>query len=193
MPMTKPGAGSTIRAALDGARDALRADTVRGAGGRAALERHADRVDELLRRLFAEAGVPNRPVAIIAIGGYGRRHLSLHSDIDLLVLFGGRIGRSGERFLRAFLHPLWDLGVVVGHQVREIDEFADLEIDNPEFLLALLDARLVAGTPELFDRLGAVFHQASTHAYIQRSLLQLIEERHVEYNDTLYQLEPDVK
>jgi [protein-PII] uridylyltransferase len=187
------GADVTIRAALDVARDELRADTTRGAGGRASLERHADRVDGVLRQLFADAGVPDRPVAIIALGGYGRRHLSLHSDIDLLVLFGGRIGRSGERFLRKFLNPLWDLGVVVGHQVREIDEFADLEIDNPEFLLALLDARPVAGATELLDRLGAMFHSAGTHAYIQRSLLQLIEERHAKFNDTLYQLEPDVK
>ena len=193
MSMTQPGAGSTIKAALDAARDALHADTARGAGDRAALERHADRVDGLLRQLFSDAGVPDRPVAVIALGGYGRRHLSLYSDIDLLVLFGGRIGRSGERFLRGFLNPLWDLGIVVGHQVREIDEFADLEIDNPEFLLALLDARLVPGAAALFERLEGVFHQASTHAYIQRSLLQLIEERHAKYNDTLYQLEPDVK
>ena len=191
--MTQPGAGSTIRAALDAAQDELRADTARGEGGRAAIERHADRVDGLLRQLFSDTGVSDRPVAIIALGGYGRRHLSLHSDIDLLLLFGGRIGRSGERFLRAFLHPLWDLSIVVGHQVRELDEFADLEIDNPEFLLALLDARLVAGDAALFEQLGALFHQADTHAYVQRSLLQLIEERHAKFNDTLYQLEPDVK
>ena len=140
-----------------------------------------------------DAGGPDQPVAIIALGGYGRRHLSLHSDIDLLVLFGWRIGPPEERFLRAFLHPLWDLGVVVGHQVREIEEFAELEIDNPEFLLALLDARLVAGTATLFERLEKTFHRASTHAYILRSLLQLVEERHAAFNATLYQLEPDVK
>jgi [protein-PII] uridylyltransferase len=193
MSLTQPGAGSTLRAALDAARDELRADIARGAGGRAALERHADRVDALLRQLYVDAGVPDGPVAIIALGGYGRRHLSLHSDIDLLVLFGGRIGPSEERFLRAFLHPLWDLGVVVGHQVRELDEFADLEVDNPEFLLALLDARPVAGARPLFDRLSALFHQPGTHAYILKSLLQLIEERHAGFNSTLYQLEPDVK
>ena len=193
MPKTQSGADVTIRVALDVARDELRTDTARGGGGRASLERHADSVDGVLRQLFSDAGVPDRPVAIIALGGYGRRHLSLHSDIDLLVLFGGRIGRSGERFLRKFLNPLWDLGVVVGHQVREIDEFADLETDNSEFLLALLDARPVAGAADLLDGLGAMFHTASTHAYIQRSLLQLIEERHTKFNDTLYQLEPDVK
>ena len=193
MSMTERGAGSTLRASLDAARDELRADVARGAGGRAALERHSDRVDALLRQLFTDAGAPDGPVEVIALGGYGRRHLSLHSDIDLLMLFGGRIGPSEERFLRAFLHPLWDLGVVVGHQVREIDEFAEVETDNPEFLLALLDARPVAGARVLLERLGALFHQAGTHAYILRSLLQLIDERHARFNETLYQLEPDVK
>ncbi|HEY5617875.1 MAG TPA: HD domain-containing protein [Vicinamibacterales bacterium] len=193
MSTTQPGAGSAIKVALDAAREALRGDVARGAGGRAALEQHADRVDALLRALYAEAGGPERAVAIIALGGYGRRHLCLHSDIDLLLLFDGRIGPSEERFLRAFLHPLWDVGVVVGHQVRELDEFADLETDNPEFLLALLDARLVAGAAGLFERLGAMFHTAATHAYILQSLLALIEERHARFNATLYQLEPDVK
>ena len=84
-------------------------------------------------------------MAVVAIGGYGRRHLCLHSDLDLLVLFGDRIGEAEEAFLRALLHPLWDAGVVVGHQVRELDDFATLERDNPEFLLALVDARHVAG------------------------------------------------
>ncbi len=150
-------------------------------------------MDALLRQLFVEAGAPDRPVAIVALGGYGRRHLCLHSDIDLLVLFGGRIAAGEERFLRAFLHPLWDLGVIVGHQVREIEEFAELEADNPEFLLALLDARPVAGARALFDRLGTLFHQPATHAFIFKALLQLIEERHAKFNATLYQLEPDVK
>jgi [protein-PII] uridylyltransferase len=186
-------AGSTLRTALDAARDELRADITHGAGGRAALERHSDRVDALLRQLFVEAVAPERPVAIIALGGYGRRHLCLHSDIDLLVLFDGRIAAGEERFLRAFLHPLWDLGVIVGHQVREIEEFAELEADNPEFLLALLDARHVAGAETLFDRLGTLFHLPATHAYIFKALLQLIEERHARFNATLYQLEPDVK
>jgi [protein-PII] uridylyltransferase len=193
MSMTQPGAGSAIRSALDAARQELRAGIAAGTGGRAALERHAARVDALLQQLYHDAGGAERPVAIIALGGYGRRHLCLHSDIDLLVLFGGRIGPADERFLRGFLHPLWDIGVVVGHQVRELDEFAELEADNPEFLLALLDARLVAGVGALFDRLREMFHTASTHAYILRSLLQLIEERHARFNATLYQLEPDVK
>ncbi len=195
MPLTQPGSGSSpVVAAFEAAREELRGDIGRGAGGRSSLERYSDRVDGLLRHLFADARPPvATPVAILALGGYGRRHLCLHSDIDLLVLFGGPIGAAEETFLRSFLHPLWDLGVVIGHQVRELDDFLTLESDNPEFLLALLDARPVAGARQLFDRFGGLFHTAATHASILKSLLNLIDERHGRFNGTLYQLEPDVK
>jgi [protein-PII] uridylyltransferase len=194
MALTEPGrGGSTLVAAFATARSELEADVRRGAGGRAALERYSDRIDAMLRQLFAEAGGAREKVVVLALGGYGRRHLCLHSDIDVLVLFGGRIGAEQEGFLRAFLNPLWDLGVIVGHQVRELDDFARLEADNPEFLLALLDARPVAGLRVLFDRFGAAFHTADTHAHILRSLLELIDDRHARFNSTLYQLEPDVK
>jgi [protein-PII] uridylyltransferase len=190
MAVTQPGPSGSALVALEAARTELQSDVVRGVGGRAALERYSDRVDAMVRQLFAEAGGANHEVVVLALGGYGRRHLCLHSDIDLLVLFGNRID---EEFLRAFLNPLWDLGVTVGHQVREIDEFSTLEADNPEFLLALLDARPVAGLRVLFERFGALFHTASTHAFILKSLLELIDARHAGFNATLYQLEPDVK
>jgi [protein-PII] uridylyltransferase len=193
MSVTQPGpSGSRLTTALAAARAELISDVRRGAGGRGALERYSDRVDAMLRQLFAD-GSPPESVVILALGGYGRRHLCLHSDIDLLVLFGERIGPAEEQFLRAFLHPLWDIGVVIGHQVRELDDFRTLEADNPEFLLALLDARPVAGTRALFDRFSALFHTPDTHSHILTSLLQLIEERHARFNATLYQLEPDVK
>ena len=193
MSVIQPGpAGSRLTEALASARAEVTADVRRGAGGRGALERYSDRVDAMLRQLFID-GEPPYIVAVVALGGYGRRHLCLHSDIDLLVLFGERIGQAEERFLRAFLHPLWDIGVVVGHQVRELDDFRELEADNPEFLLALLDARPVAGTRSLFDRFSALFHTPDTHAHILTSLLQLLDERHARFNATLYQLEPDVK
>jgi [protein-PII] uridylyltransferase len=194
MSLTQPGPGaSTLVAAFDAARAELEAEALRGAGGRAALERYSDRVDAMLRQLFADIGAPESRVAVLALGGYGRRHLCLQSDIDLLVLFGGSIGPEEEQFLRGFLHPLWDLGIVVGHQVREIDDFTRLETDNPEFLLALLDARPIAGARQLFDRFGGLFHTAATHEYILKSLLELVGQRHAAFNDTLYQLEPDVK
>ncbi len=179
--------------ALESAREELRDATTRGLGGRAALGRYAARVDAVLRQLFEAAPAAAQPVATIALGGYGRRQLCLWSDIDLLILFEGPIRAADERFLHGFLNHLWDLGVVVGHQVRELADFSALEADNPEFLLALVDARPLAGDRTLFERFTATFHQPATHAHIVASLVTLIDARHARFNDTLYQLEPDVK
>jgi [protein-PII] uridylyltransferase len=180
---------------LEEARRELRDDIVLGHGGRTALARFAERFDGLLRHILdaAPRTEPVAPVSIVAIGGYGRKQLCLHSDIDLLILFGGHLGKPEERLLRAILHPLWDLGLVVGHQVREIDEFARLEVDNPEFLMALVDARPVAGDLALYRRFETAFHHAGTHAHVVGALNTLIDERYALFNSTLYQLEPNVK
>src|SRR5947207_12929045 len=185
--------GAGLPTQLEEARRELRDEIVRGQGGRAALVRFSDRLDAILRQIVAAAPRTAQPVAVAAIGGYGRRQLSLHSDIDLLVLFGSRLGADEENTLRGILHPLWDLGLVVGHQVREIEEFGRLEVDNPEFLMALVDARPVAGDRALFDRFESAFHHAGTHAHVVSALNALIDERYGLFNSTLYQLEPDVK
>jgi len=178
---------------LAAARRELTDQSMHGQGGRAAVERYAGRVDALLQRLCVEAPRPAHSIAVAALGGYGRRHLCLHSDVDILLVVGGPIEADDERFLTGVLHPLWDLGLVVGHQVREIDDFARLEPDNPEFLLALIDARPVAGDRALFDRVTGLFRRWETHAHLLDALQRLAEQRHAPFNDTFYQLEPDVK
>jgi [protein-PII] uridylyltransferase len=109
------------------------------------------------------------------------------------VLFADPLDASDEARLGRFLHPLWDLGLVVGHQVRELKDFAGIEADNPEFLLALLDARPIAGDRDLFDRFMTTFHRAELHAHLVAALLMLTDDRHAPFNATFYQLEPDVK
>ncbi len=135
------------------------------------------------------------PVAVAALGGYGRRTLCLQSDIDLLIVFDGRIGRPEERFVKSVLHPLWDLRLSVGHQVRVLKDFDQPERDNPEFLLALFDARLLAGDEAVFEPAQEKFRGSSVDCReeILEALLQLTEQRHEQFNHTIYQLEPDVK
>ena len=193
MDATNSASAAGTSAALEAARQELIQDTIRGLAGRVAAERYADRVDTLLQRLFFDTPPAAQPVAILALGGYGRRHLTLHSDVDILVLFEGSIGADDERLLNGFLNPLWDLPLVVGHQVRELADFARLETDNPEFLLALLDARRVVGDPALHSRFVAAFHRPEAHAAIFELLQRLIDERHAKFNGTFYQLEPDTK
>jgi [protein-PII] uridylyltransferase len=185
-----------LSASLDRARQQLTDATERGEGGRAALARHAESIDAIVLELVERARVHTpTPLAVFAVGGYGRKSQFLHSDIDLLVAFAGRIGRPEERFVKALLHPLWDLRFQVGHHVRELADFEHPDTTNPEYLLALMDLRPLAGDRDLAARLEAAL-TASTPAWrpqILDALVTLTDQRHSEFYDTLYQLEPDVK
>jgi [protein-PII] uridylyltransferase len=184
---------TTAFARFDAGRRELSEQAARGDAGHVALERFSDCVDALVTQLFSAVPRPSSPVAIFALGGYGRRHLCLHSDVDLLVLFGGSIDEEAERFLRDLLQPLWDLGLDVSHQIREADDCAQLDSSNPTFLTALADARPVAGSQALFDRVTAVLDATAVRSFIVETLSRLIDERHAAFNNTHYQLEPDVK
>ena len=180
-------------ARLAAARRELADASGRGEGGRHAMRQYSHRMDALIQQLYAEAGSLAQSVTVFALGGYGRRELCLHSDVDLLILFAGAIGREDERFLHAFLNPLWDLGLTIGHHVREVSDGAGLEADNSEFLLALTDARPVVGDATLLDQFLAASDLARTNRRTLEALKGLIVERHAKFNDTLYQLEPDEK
>src|SRR5262245_44253038 len=174
------------RARIEAARAELAAASERGDGGRQVLRNYSHRMDAIVQQLFAEAGPLTQPVGVFALGGYGRRQLCLHSDIDLLVLFAGPIASEDERFLRAFLNPIWDLGLTIGHHVREVPEGSRLAEDNPEFLLALTDARVVVGDATLLDEFTAATELTRMSRRTLDALRALIIERHARFNDTLY-------
>ena len=186
----------TWKPRLEEARAEVVAETRRARAGLATLARFSGHVDEILAGIHEAArGETDTPVALLAIGGYGRRQLCLHSDIDLMVVFDGRIGAAEERFLRAVLHPLWDLRLDVGHQVRQLRDLEQAEADNPEFLLALLEARFVAGSRETFERVSSTC--LGPHSVwrepMRQALIKLTGQRHASFNRTVFQLEPDVK
>ena len=178
------------------ARDRFRTEVREARGGVVAAEAFSAEVDRLLVRIHDEAGDrTGTPVALVAIGGYGRRRLCLHSDVDLLILFGGAIGAAEERLVKALLHPLWDLGLDVGHQIRQIGELDEPEVDNPEFLVALTDARFLAGEQALFEQLERLVSGPTSawHPPTLAALRGLVADRHHTFNSTIYQLEPDIK
>jgi [protein-PII] uridylyltransferase len=170
-----------------------------GRGGRDVQTRYSGRMDALVQQLAENARVHSgATMSVCALGGYGRKALGLHSDIDLLILFENAMGPSEERFVGALLQPLWDLGLTVGQHVRELTDFAEtaaLDLSNVEFLLALLDVRFIAGDERLFQRIDGWVRglSADNRRRLLDGLLHLVDERHTTFNDTVYQLEPDVK
>ena len=191
-----PAGERSLAEMLCAARDEYRVEIRLARGGAQAAENYSRRIDRLVMRIYAEASSQaGTPVALLAIGGYGRRHLCLHSDIDLMILFGGPIAAAEERFVKALLHPLWDLGFDVGHQVRQLSEFAQAETDNPEFLVAVGDSRFLTGDAGVFERFDTLVHgpESVWRQPTVEALFGLVAERHRHFNATIYQLEPDVK
>lgn len=103
-----------------------------------------DALDQGLQTLAADA------VAVVAVGGYGRKELCLFSDIDLLLLHEDRVPDGA---VRAMLYPLWDAGLKIGHATRTVKATLSFARDDLQTLCGLLSARLVAGPVELMDQL----------------------------------------
>ena len=55
--------------------------------------------------------------ALVAVGGYGRRELAPHSDLDVVLVLdeGVEPGEVAERLW----YPLWDSGTTIDHSVRD--------------------------------------------------------------------------
>ena len=90
---------------------------------------------------------------------------------------------------------MWDLGLNVGHQVRELGEFEAPETDNPEYLVALLEARFLDGDQATYGQFHKTCLSESSEwrEPMRNALLNLTNQRHAQYNRTVFHLEPDIK
>src|SRR6184192_273785 len=135
----------------------IRAAFDSGESATATLRALCEFADETLVRLFHELSAPSAEngIALIAIGGYGRRLLFPYSDLDVLFLFENKAAEKATRTLVAELsRTLWDMGFRVSFAGRTIEESKRVEEDNAEFHLALFDRRFLAGDRELHDLLA---------------------------------------
>ncbi|MCU1340495.1 MAG: GlnD PII-uridylyltransferase [Bryobacterales bacterium] len=99
------------------------------------------------------------PLAAIAAGGYGRRELAPGSDLDLLFLLpessAGTVAPATQACIGAVVACLWDLGFVLDHAARSVQECLELARDNPTVLADLVDRRHLWGCQGLFAALDA--------------------------------------
>ena len=133
--------------------------------------------------------------SLLAVGGFGRGVLFPHSDVDLLVL-GEPPALAGQaRALEAFFTCLWDVGLKPGHAVRTLDDCRLLAAHDVSVYTSLLDARLLAGEPRLADALVAMAGGSALWAAQPFLEAKRAEQaaRHARYNDTAYNLEPNLK
>ncbi len=149
-----------------------------------------------------DPGIPpdSPPFALIAVGGYGRGELCPASDVDVLVLYENAVPQSAEELSRGLFHPLWDLGLDLGHGVRALKDGLALAREDTQVLTSLLDTRLIAASgPEgarVLERFRREFSErvlAGAAASFGQWVLAHNATRRAEYGDSSGLLEPDLK
>jgi [protein-PII] uridylyltransferase len=151
--------------------------------------RRTTQVDRWLAELLgAEAGV-----ALVAVGGYGRKELLPRSDLDVLLLHGGRddIASIADRIW----YPVWDSGAELDHAVRTVPQARRVARADLKVALGLLSARHVAGDPDLTERLraGALQDWRSAAPARLAELHAAHDERARTSGELAFLLEPDLK
>src|SRR3979411_1598513 len=81
--------------------------------------------DECLRQLLN----PRTGVALVAVGGLGRREPAPYSDLDLVLLHEGKISGLSE-IADAIWYPIWDSGISLDHSVRTPDQAVAVAKDD---------------------------------------------------------------
>jgi [protein-PII] uridylyltransferase len=168
--------------------------------GVATIRRRSSLVDTIVKKILPLAsakGTPAETMAIVAVGGYGRRELFPYSDVDILYLFATPAAEEAHKQLvRKANQIMWDIGLRASPVSRAIKECERFHPGNVEFTLSLLDARFVAGNEAVAQQLQTQVLPAlipREWAQLTEDIAELARSRHKKYGETIFQLEPNIK
>jgi [protein-PII] uridylyltransferase len=161
--------------------------------------------DQILRLVFdlaTERLIPrtNRTagerLSLMAVGGYGRAEMALHSDVDIAFLTPWKQTGWAERVIETILYMLWDFGLKVGHSSRSLDEMVRMAKGDLTIRTALLEGRFVWGDEALYDeaarRFATEVQEGTQRAFVTAKLAER-DQRHRRMGDSRYVVEPNVK
>ena len=209
-PGTSPGERlSACKVYLQTEDAVLREQHAAGAAGLEIVRTRAATIDIMLARLFENAlasfnlahGKLPVPVALVALGGYGRGELSPLSDVDVMFLFPAKTKPALAKTLlehlsNETLYPLWDSGLKVGHSVRNVDEVFVEARKDIQTLTSLLESRLIAGSTTLYETFEQAYRAFSTSEDPKGYIAARLDDqahRRAKYGDTVFLQEPDLK
>jgi [protein-PII] uridylyltransferase len=165
-----------------------------GAGVPELVRERAAAYDGWLCGLWQEI-VGNAPLALFAVGGYGRGELYPYSDIDVLVFALEAPDATMRERIESFVAALWDLNLRPGHAVRTARECTEAAAGDLTVFTALMEARPLCGAPVAQAQLAAALDDPAVWpapAYLSGKLGE-IAARHARFGDTSYNLEPNLK
>ncbi|HXV74110.1 MAG TPA: DUF294 nucleotidyltransferase-like domain-containing protein, partial [Sphingomonadales bacterium] len=133
---------------------------------------------------------------LVATGGYGRRQLAFHSDLDVMVLTEAPASKRVKATAAFVFGRLWDMGFKVGHSLRTPKAAARLAKKDLSVKTALLDARFLAGGEKLFKTFQKLYRKEvmakGAKTFVEERLAER-DRRHRKMGDSRYLVEPNVK
>ncbi|MCB1143697.1 MAG: HD domain-containing protein [Leptospiraceae bacterium] len=131
---------------------------------------------------------------IVAIGGYGRKELSPHSDIDILYLYKDLEDSDLNLIIQHFNNFLYNKGKDIGYAVRTVEESHNY-LDNLHTFNAILDSRFLLGSRAIFEDFEDSILQKLPENLIREFSQAKIESlrNHVESYTPLHISEPNLK
>jgi [protein-PII] uridylyltransferase len=192
---TNPGAAVVTADDLVRARDRLLAPGRRRLAAELLREALVDLHEFWLTAHAGTSGVggPGSGLALVAVGGLGRRELVPYSDLDLVLVHSGH--KQVEEIAERLWYPLWNSGIGLDHSVRTVGEALRVASSDLRTALGLLDARHVAGDPEISQRLAESAKQAWRSGVRTRidELTESARRRWARSGEIAHRVEPDLK
>lgn len=145
-----------------------------------------------VRELFAATSAPDG-VALVAVGGFGRRELAPGSDVDLVLLHAPRVATADVA--DRLWYPIWDSGVKLDHSVRTPAQARRMANSDLKVMLGLLDARTIAGDESLLAGVqeSALADWRARAASRLHELRAMRDTRRETFGELAYLQEPDLK
>ena len=197
----RTAASKLIRDCLSALRAEAEAGLMRHGHGTACAMELSDGEDAIIRALFDFARHDvfrsgDLPLAIVAVGGYGRGTLAPGSDIDLLLLTPTIEDRRVGEVVEFLLYALWDARQKVGHATRTVADCVRLAKTDNTIMTAVLEARFICGDAALFAELQSQYRSGILQKEARRFVTDKLAERdqrHIKSGESRYAVEPDLK
>jgi len=187
-----------LRTLVTHQQEQVREQFMQGHDPEVALQALTHIADQLITILYQQQ-VPKLPLAIVAVGGYGRNEMFPHSDIDILFLYESEspeITPEITHLAERILYGLWDLGLKVGQSLHSVDSAIEASLVDMTIRTNLLDSRFIVGDPALCERFQQRFQEEVVEGRVSEFVEAKLTERdvrHQRFGDSRYMLEPNVK
>jgi len=170
--------------------------------GKDFLVKHTKKLDSiidlmyktLLRRVFGNY-IPMRnyiPIAIVALGSYGREQLCVHSDIDLLIVYDKVDGYNSELIIEKLFYLILDSGLKLGHRVHEVSDLFKASNEDDTIRTALMESRFITGSN--FTWQATSRELTKIRLYKQKEfILAKIEEAQIRRKKHPTSMQPNIK